>query len=190
MKINWHPNPFRTTVEIDDRDKQMLLLAIQNEQYSEILCSLKLDLNGEFNRPALTDLEVIKKEVDKWGGICNLDVDSEEVQNYISYLNTEHMGDCTCVPCSCMRCHAEEMLGINTIKGLGKHQANSVLGAFGKDGNKTINEALVSLYTIREYRKPATWPDSVGYEVHIPRWESERISAAAWLKQYKEEHGF
>ena len=92
MKIDWHPNPFKTKVEIDDRDKQMLLLAIQNEQYSEILCSLKLDLKGKFNRPALTDLEVIKKEVNKWSDICNLDVDSEEVLDYIHYLNIEHMG--------------------------------------------------------------------------------------------------
>jgi hypothetical protein len=190
MKINWHPNPFRTKIEIDDRDKQMLLLAIQNEQYSEILCSLKLDMNGKFNRPALTDLEVIKKEVNRWSDICNLDVDSEEVLDYIHYLNIEHMGDCTCVPCSCMRCNAEEMLDINTIKGLGKHQANKVQGAFGKDGERTIEEAIASLEVKPEYKKPDTWPDSVGYEIHIPRWESERLSAIEWLKKYKEEHGF
>lgn len=190
MKINWNQNPFWTSVEIDDRDKQMLLLAIQNEQYTEILCSLNLDLNGKYNRPALTDLEAIKKEVGKWGEICNLDVDSEEVQNYISYLDTGHMGDCTCVPCSCMRCQVEEMLGINTIKGLGKHQASKVQGAFGKDGSRTIDEAIASLDATPEYKRSPTWPDSVGYDIHIPRWESERKSAAAWLRRYKEEHGF
>ncbi len=124
------------------------------------------------------------------GEICNLDVDSEEVQNYIHYLNTQHMGDCTCVPCSCMRCHAEEMLGINTIKGLGKHQASKVLGAFGKDGNRTIDEAIASLDVTPEYNKSPTWPDSLDYNIHIPRWESERKSAAALLRTYKEEHDF
>ena len=190
MKINWHPNPFRTTIEIDDHDKHMILLAIQNEEYTNILCRLDLDLNGKYNRPALTDLEVVKKEIGKWGDICNLSVDSEEVQYYISYLDTEHMGDCTCVPCSCLRCRVEEMLGIDTIKGLGKHQAYKVQGAFGKDGNKTIDEAIASLEQIPEYKKPDSWPDSVGYDVHIPRWESERKSAAVWLRKYKEEHGF
>lgn len=190
MNIIWNPNPFLTKVEIDDRDKQMILLAYQNEEYSEILCGLNMELKGEYGRPALTDLEVVKKEIDKWGAICNMEVDSEQIQCYISYLNTEHMGDCTCVPASCIRCQVEDMLGINTIKGLGKHQANKVQSAFGKDGNKTIDDAIASLEETPSYKKPDTWPDSVGYDVHIPRWESERVSALKWLKAYKEEHGF
>lgn len=190
MKIAWNQNPFLTQIEIDDRDKQMILLAHQNEEYIEILCSLDLDLNGKYNRPALTDIEVVKKEIGKWGDICNLTVDSDVVRYYISYLNTEHMGDCTCVPASCIRCRVEDMLGINTIKGLGKHSANKVQGAFGRDGNKTIDEAIAYLEKVPDYKKPDTWPDSVGWDVHIPRWESEREAAIKWLKVYKEEHGF
>lgn len=190
MKINWHQNPFLTTVELDERDKERILIAYQNEEYTNILCDLNLDLNGKYNRPALTDLEVIKEKVGKWGEICDLKVESEEIQDYIGYLNTTHMGDCTCVPCSCMRCFVEDMLGINTISGLGKHQANKVQGAFGKDGNRTIDEAIAALEKEPEYKKPDTWPDSVGYEIHIPRWESERKTAIVWLKKYKEEYGF
>lgn len=190
MKINWHPNPFNTKIEIDDRDKQMILLAYQNEQYSEILCGLSLELNGEYNRPPLTDIEAVKREVGLWKGICNTDVDSDIIRYYVSYLDTEHMGDCTCVPCSCMRCHVEEMLGISTIEGLGKHSARKVQSAFGKDGNKTIDEAIATLEQRPDYTKPETWPDSVGWDVHIPRWEKEREAALVWLKKYKEEHGF
>ena len=190
MKIIWHQNPFKTKVEIDERDKERILIAYQNEEYSNILCDLNLELNGKYNRPALTDLEIIKEKVGRWDEICDLSVDAEEIQNYISYLDTTHMGDCTCVPCSCMRCFVEDMLGINTIKGLGKHEANNVLGAFGKDEKKTIDEAIASLEADKEYIKPETWPDSVGYEIYIPRWESERKRAIEWLKKYKEEHGF
>lgn len=190
MKINWHPNPFYTKVEIDDRDRHMILLAHQNEEYTNILCRLDMEINGKYNRPALTDLEEIKKQIDKWGDICNLEVDSEEIQFYVSYLDTEHMGDCTCVPASCARCQVEEMLGINTIKGLGKHSAVKIQGAFGRDGNKTIDEAIASLEQRPSYVKPDSWPDSVGYDIHIPRWESEREAAIKWLKKYKEEHGF
>jgi hypothetical protein len=190
MKINWHQNPFLTTVELDERDKERILIAYQNEEYSNILCDLNLDLNGSYHRPALTDLEVIKEKVGKWGEICDLGVDSEEIQSYIKELDYPHMGDCTCVPCTCYRCVVESMLGIDTIKGLGKHEANNVLGVFGKDGTKTIDEAIATLEADKEYIKPDTWPDSVGYEIHIPRWESERKRAIEWLKKYKEEHGF
>lgn len=189
MKITWHQNPFLTTVELDERDKERILIAYQNEEYTNILCDLNLELNGKYNRPALTDLEVIKKKVDKWGEICNLEVESEEIQGYIKELDYPHMGDCTCVPCTCFRCLVESMLGIDTLKGLGKHEASAVLGAFGKD-TKTIDEAIATLEADKEYIKPDTWPDSVGYEIHIPRWESERMNAIVWLKKYKEEHSF
>lgn len=190
MKINWHQNPFLTTVELDEQDKKRILIAYQNAEYRHILCDLYLDLNGKYNRPALTDLEVIKKKVEKWGKICNLRVDSEEIQEYIKELNYPHLGDCTCVPCTCFRCLVESMLGIDTINGLGKHEANAVQGAFGKDGKKTIDEVIATLEADKEYSKPDTWPDSVDYEVHIPRRESERKRAIEWLKKYKEEHGF
>lgn len=190
MKINWQQNPFRTTVELDERDKQMILVSYQNDQYSDILCDLNMRLKGDFSDPPLTDIEEIKKIADKWAEICNLEVDSPLIADCISYIDDQHMGDCTCVPCSCIRCWVESWLGIDTLKGLGKHQAAKVLGAFGKDGNKTIDEAIASLEKVPEYKKSDTWPDQVGYDVHIPRWERERESAIKWLKAYKEEHEF
>ena len=190
MKINYHPNPFLTTIEIDDRDKRMLLASYQNEQLSDLLCDLRLQLKGGYGGAPLTDIEDIKKIVDKWADIINLEVDSEEIQYYISYLNSEHMGDCICMACSCIRCMVEDMLGINTLANLGKHSARKILGAFGKDGNNTIDEAIISLESAQDYSKPDTWPDSVGWDIHIPRWESERESALKWLKSYKQEHGF
>lgn len=190
MKINWHPNPFYTKVEIDDRDRERVLLYLQNEEYVEILCGLDNALNGKYRGPALTDLEEIKKEVGKWGDICDMTINSEEVMTFLSYIDTVHLGDCTCVPCSCIRCQVEEALGIDTIKGLGKHSARKIEGAFGKDGNKTIDEAIATLERRPDYTKPETWPDSVGWDVHIPRWEKEREAALVWLKKYKEEHGF
>jgi hypothetical protein len=189
MKINWHPNPFLTKIELDEQDKKNLLNAYKVDQYEELLCGLDLRLDGKIKKDEPITLEIVKKEVDKWGAICNMDVDSEDFTRVLSFVDDIHMGDCTCVPCSCTRCYAEDLLGVNTLP-IGKHQANQVLGAFGKDGNKTIDEALAVLEADKEYIKPDTWPDSVGYEIHIPRWESERKSAAEWLRKYKEEHGF
>ena len=190
MKINWNQNPFWTTVELDERDKQMILAAYQNEQYSDLLCNLNMRLNGDFSDPPLTDIEEIKTIADKWRAICNLEVESEEIQDYISYIDDKHGGDCTCFPCACMRCYIESWLGIDTLKGLGKHQAAKVLGSFGKKSNKTIDEAIASLEADKEYIRPDTWPSQVGWDEHIPRWKKEREDALVWLKKYKEQHGF
>jgi len=192
MKINWHQNPFKTTIELDDRDKQMILLAYQNKEYTEILCDLNLRFKGSIKKDEPFTMDIIQKEVDKWGDICNLEVDSEEIQDYIKWLNTEHVGDCTCVPCSCIRCRVEDMLGINTISGLGKHSAYKVQGAFGKDGNRTIDEAIEHLEKPMDRTKPEAWKNHTQeeFEKHVPRWEKEREIAASWLKRYKEEHGF
>ena len=192
MKINWNQNPFWTTVELDGRDKQMILVAYQKEEYENLLCDLDLRLKGEIKKDEPLDLDVVEKSVDKWGDICNLEVDSPEVQDVIEYLQYPHGGDCTCVPCSCIRCLAEDMLGINTIEGLGKHSAYKVQGAFGEDGKRTIDEAIEALSAPREYVKSGGWTHVTqeDYEKHIPRWEKEREAAVKWLRAYKERHGF
>jgi hypothetical protein len=190
MKIHWHQNPFKTRIELDDRDRKMVLLALQCEEYEQILISLDMKLKDK-EKP-LTDLDEIKKRVGHWGEICNMEVDSESVQRYLSYIDDEHMGDCTCVPCSCMRCYLENMLGIDTIRGLGKHAARNVQSAFGVDGDRTIEAAIATLEEPKEYVKGDSWArfSQEEYEKHIPRWESERKAAAVWLRNYKQEHGF
>jgi hypothetical protein len=190
MKINWQPNPFNTTIEVDERDKERVVLYLQNEEYTEILCSVHMWLDGKIDKDNIPTLEAVSNKLAKWGPICNMTTESEEVTSFLSYLNAEHMGDCICVPCSCIRCHVEEALGISTLEGLGKHPAYKVRGAFGKDGNLTIDEAIANLEKIPEYKKSDTWPDSVGWDIHIPRWEREREAALKWLKQYKENHNF
>lgn len=192
MKINWHQNPFLTTVELDEHDKITLLKAYQAEAYENILCELDLWIDGKIQQDDPPTLKTVGEKISKWGEICNLEVDSEEIQELIEYLNYSHMGDCTCVPCSCMRCHVEDMLGVNTIEGLGKHSAYKVQGAFGKDSTRTIDEAIESLETPKEYVKGDAWKNysQEDYEKHIPRWEKEREVAAKWLRNYKERYGF
>jgi alpha-L-fucosidase len=92
---------------------------------------------------------------------------------------------------TCVKCMAEEALGISTIEGLGKHSAHKIMGAFGE--NSSIDEAINRLETKPDYTyKPESWINfsQKEYEKHIPRWEAERLAALKWLKTYKEEHGF
>lgn len=188
MKINWHPNPLKTTIETDERDAHMVLYYLQQNDYADLLCGLDMMLKDG----KMASIGEVHKEVKKWGDICNMDIDSEQVRYYIDALNTEHFGDCTCVPCSCIRCHAEEALGISTIEGCGKHSLYKIRDAFGKNGDATIDEALVALETPKTYVKGEAWKNfsQADYESHIPRWEKEREEAAKWLRQYKEKHGF
>ena len=190
MKINWHQNPFKTTVELDEHDKRTILLAYQNDEYVQMLVELEFGFTGKYNSEKFKTMEEAYEISKRWGEICNLDVDSEEIRMYIEYLDTPHCGDCTCVPMSCIRCRVEEMLDIDTTEKCGKHSFRNVEGAFGKDGDHTIDEAIAILEKPREYIKPSTWPDSVGYEEHIPRWKKEQEQAVSWLKRYKERHGF
>ncbi len=186
MKINWNPNPLLTTIELDNRDREHILLYIQTKLYEDILCDLDLRLKGELGQKTPLTLDEIRSKVSGWGRICNMYIDREEVKSYEVYLQTSHGGDCTCFPCSCMKCHAEEALGISTIQGLGKHSAHKIMGAFSE--NRTIDEAITYLEQKPSYVKPDNWPTD--YEKYIPRWKSEREAAIKWLKTYKQEHGF
>ena len=52
-------------------------------------------------------------------------------ENQIKYLSDRHCGDCVAVPCSCVRCHAEDLYGQDTVTWENK-----------KDGWKLYNEYL------------------------------------------------
>jgi hypothetical protein len=188
MKINWSQNPLHTKVELDESDRERILLYLQNELHTDLLCDLNMRLEGKLGQKVPITVDEIRAKVSGWGNICDMTIEHEDVKAYEGYLQESHGGDCTCWAASCMKCHAEGALGINTIKGLGKHSANKIMGAFS--GGKTIDEAITTLEQKPSYEKPKDWPDVVGYEKHIPRWEAEREAAIKWLKIYKEDHGF
>jgi len=187
MNIIWNQNPLTTVVELNDSDREMLVRYIQNERYSDILADIEMGIaDGK-----ITSLDEVHKQAKKWEEICELNIDSDMVKTFEEELKQGHIGDCTCVPCSCLKCHAEHALGICTIAGLGNHEASKINGAF--EGSKTIDEALWTL------TKPITYEDRHSawekysredYEKHIPRWEQESYNALRWLTQYRVKHGF
>lgn len=63
--------------------------------------------------------------------------------HYLNALNDSHSGDCTCQSYSCDKCHAESLLDINTIEGLGKYEAYQINNAF-KDKNN-IDKSIITL---------------------------------------------
>jgi hypothetical protein len=193
MRIIWNQNPLRTVVELDEQDKRLLLLSVQNERYANILCEINLWLSGKIDKNTPQTTEEVQKRINKWEEVCNMDETHHEVQLLVEELQGSHGGDCVCWPCTCFKCLAEDHLGISTTKDLGKHEGSYIMGAFGKNGDRTIDEAIESLKTKHSYEtRNLSWAkySREEYEKHIPRWESEKKNALEWLQKYKEEHGF
>lgn len=200
MKINWNENPFRTTVELDDRDRKILLLAYQVEEFTDILCYADMTFGDE--NETFTDESRAKKMISNWRKIVDLDENSEQIKDLEEYLKYQHSGDCTCVPCSCPRCQVEDFLSINTIEGLEKHSAYKIQNVFERfDIEKKefiklvsgIDEAIEKLSEVPEYKPSDGWLEHSTVEYYnqqIPRWEREREYAVKWLKEYKKDHGF
>ena len=117
--------------------------------------------------------EYSEGNVDRWLGFAVGALDADA-----------HCGDCTCVPMTCTKCMAEEWLGINTIKGCGKHGLYKIDGAFRRNGGAavSIEEAIENL---RNYDPKADW---AGWEVHAPRWMAEAKRALGWLIAYRDAH--
>lgn len=200
MKITYHKNPLCTTVELDDHEKEVFRLKIKAKELEDIAYSAYFTLthhdwhNANISKSKPRTLEdtvneaVKELEPEYWlegddGKKSKLDERVDALlQHYIEELQSSHVGDCTCVPMSCSKCHAESILGIDTVKGLRKHSAYKVDAAFGKDNEKTMEEALESL---RNYDPTATWE---GWEAHAPRWKKEAEAAYEWLLNYRNTH--
>lgn len=210
MKFIYYQNPLRTKVFLDNQETETFKLKYKLDQFKDVFYSVKHYLKEDPNKilecpnPYMngkTYWSLAKNEVDfslkEWEE--ELDQQSDEL---IEELQRYHVGDCTCIPCSCMKCHAEFIAGVDTIKGLGKHEASKIDSFFIK-GNymspfdvRTIDEVLEKLknYKVEPFEENEVWnknPDSKErYEYHSPRWLKEAENAYKWLLNYKEEHGF
>lgn len=187
MQIRWAPNPLKTIVELDEADKLLLREKLKTEELEENLCRVSLAKTLEEARQA-ADFEYICGDKDYGGKSFEVRLD-ERLAYYITDMLGEHDGDCVCVACSCGKCHAERLLGINTIRGLGKHEATKIGWAFmGDAGERTIDEAIERLRNYRpEYKFIPNWPEEE-WRKHVPRWIEEARRALTWLEAYRAIH--
>lgn len=195
MNIVWAENPLLTTIEVDERDKEKLFLAIKCEQLIERLFSAHYSIaySKKATVQSLAEIVDCVHYLDS-GGVNPLDDHCKMlVDEYVDALRGPHCGDCTCVPCSCIKCHAEALFDVDTIAGLGKHQAYKVASAFSRgtdrDGNwlpeRSIGDAIVWL---DNYKVDPSKYDLAEWGNHIERWQREAIDAAAWLRAYRDKY--
>jgi hypothetical protein len=132
MKINYNKNPLYTTIDLEEYEKKELWLKIKISEMEELLSSASMYLEEKY-----FNLEKARKEVDTdyYFSDDKSPIDKRcdtLLEHYLEELQSYHVGDCTCVACSCSKCQAESLLGINTMPGIGKHSAYKINGAFGK----------------------------------------------------------
>jgi hypothetical protein len=189
MKIIYNENPLRTTVELDETDQTIFRLKIKVEELQDRLGSVQMSLeDGEY-------LDRAKKmaysfEDFEENGVLNKRID-KLFNWYVEALKDTHCGDCTCAPASCIKCRAEEILGINTLEPYpGKHELSYIDSAFGKNNKKTLLEAIEYLKNYKvDLVKPESWVRSTQeeYESYIPGWEASAKKAYEYLKNYVKE---
>ena len=206
MKINWHPNPLKTTVELDEQEKRILWLKIKVEELEERIVAAEVELDSKHwewrakhlgKQLSLEEvIEAARRELrysftvegEERNG-RNFDDRVDEILGYyLEALMGEHEGDCTCLPCTCTKCCAENALGIDTIEGLGKHPGSKIAGAFMprvKGGpERTLDEAIEHLKNYKPVNTSPNWPDA-DFQAHVPRWLKEAKHAYEWLLNYK-----
>lgn len=166
-------------VELDEYEKKEFWYKIKIKEMEELL--LEVHFYTEYSTDMKKVAEAVNPEyyMDEQNKKSRLDARCDELLlHYLENLKGWHVGDCTCIPCSCSKCHAEDILGINTIKGLGKHAAHKVNAAFGEDNERTIDEAIERLGNYEPVLKKE-------YEQFQPRWSEEAKNAYDWLVLYK-----
>jgi hypothetical protein len=201
MKIIWNPNPLATVVELDDFDKKLLWHRVKLAQLVETIGEAYFSLDPdhqEWCRTALkercpTDFVADARGHLDYAYICgdrerngqSFDAYVSELTDvYAAELASVHCGDCTCVACSCTKCRAEALVEVDTIPGLGKHEASYIGRFFDPNGQPqpTIDEVLAKLADyepkdVQEWGLP-----------HVDRWREEARCAHEWLVSYKREH--
>jgi hypothetical protein len=196
MRIAWAENPLETRVELDAADRLLLRAKLKVEYLEDRIVSAYFELTPKHTSHVDADARVVRA-----AQILDIDyvLDDEardgktltewleaQAADYEQELLGKHVGDCTCVPCSCTKCHAENMLGVDTVRGLGKHSAYKIDSAFANGAS--IHEAVERLANYKPTHDPASsWPRE-DWEKHVPRWIEEGKRAHAWLAAYRDEH--
>lgn len=218
VTVKLTPNPLNAKIELTDQAKRELALMIWTEHLIENYfltgrCYLApksgTNVDGIYV-PAPSDPKEATKWIERgeelwyegWYGEKNGEdttsvprveriMQNEVVKAYLDALTDEHGGDCTCVACSCERCHVEEVLGIDTLpssKHINYRLKNLYFEEFASPEQKEADRICKEEWAKKWPPKPWT-PD----EATKQRWSIEDAKAReVWAEHkrlYKEQEG-
>lgn len=170
MKIEYALNPLNSIITLDEKDKEILLLKIKIELLEDnmLMAQFNLRENALNINKAYDLLELYEED----GDTHLIDKRAQHMLSYyLDSLSDSHWGDCTCVPCSCTKCHAERMLGIDTTPGLGKYAGYYIANAFSfyDKGSLTTFSPKEAILRLKQISKQS---------------EPHAKAAIAWLENY------
>lgn len=194
MKFIWNDNPMRTSVVLDDADRRLLRALVEVEELRECIGGAHLDLDPEWrqqhsktedsvaiqNAIMCLRYEWIEGEAEVCGKTFAQHVDDRTALYARELESGVHDGDCTCVACSCLKCHAERLAGIDTIGGLTKGMGHAIAHRFAP--GKTSADVVAEL---RAYAPNPN--DCERLRAHHDRWVADARAAADWLERYRSE---
>lgn len=125
MILTYTTNPLSTRVDLSKPELELLRLKIAIQEHEDLLFEIHHCLTTKHD----LDEAIKLASPGGWGydgSALNLRI-QHVLDAYVEALKGHHGGDCTGLPGSCLKCHAEEMLGICTIEGIGKNEGNKLL---------------------------------------------------------------
>lgn len=191
MKITYTPNPLNTIVELDEKEVELFRLKLRIELLEEAVFGAQYHLGMNPYAKDTFDVEAAKRDLRYDEEKADARVE-QLLHHYLEELKLPHLGDCVCFAMSCSKCHAESLLGIDTLKPFpGKHPMHHVASAFSRWNPETkqhdrpevsLDEAIEKLAS---YKPSASW---AGWEAHADRWAREAKSAHEYLLNYRNTH--
>jgi hypothetical protein len=173
LKINWHENPLKTTVVLDEIEKKIFgeKARIRELKSAAQYAALHLrDKNDKFYDPDRA-LSYLQRVLDEDG------LKERTSDKLIELENGFHCGDCTCVATSCEKCFAEDILEIDTLDGLSQRSAHKLDVLYGREDAIGMDDVLGALEVeIAEALESARLDD-----------HAESVEVYKWLLRYKTE---
>lgn len=188
MLITYNKNPLFTTIELNSFEQKELWYKIKINEMENLL----LETSFHIQENQYFDIEQARNFVNEGYYSSDKNIKSPLdshcdilFKSYLESLMSFHVGDCTCIPCSCSKCVAESLLGINTIEYLTPHVAYKINLAFGRSNENTTEQAI---YYLANYtpKKDSSWDNysQEDFDKHIPRWIEESKKSHDYLVSY------
>lgn len=193
-------NPLNAKIELTEAAKrEVVLLKALEDLMENYVFSAKWRLERETSHydpaDARKHLEMVLKpwfeEQDKGTDPIEMWKIVTGAEYILDDLAEEHGGDCTCAPASCTRCHAEDLIGINTLpvsKSIGHRMWRMYAESeYATDQDKQI----LAEQDRRAAEYDAKYPSKLSPEAQAeykakyePVWEQQRKDARAFFEYH------
>lgn len=177
MNIVWNENPLKSVIELTEEDKKVFLLKLRLFKLKGNIIAAYMELTRQAPNIKLAIHHLH----------FNDNYTDDDFKIYFDSLSEEHLGDCVCQPCSCLKCFVEELLEIDTLgPGFTKNIGNHISSAFEKDRN--LDDAIDYLKNYSPEKNLGEAWNGKDASPYFERWSREAALAYDYLVKYKAEH--